>query len=122
MQWPFLDWGTARREGEMLRLQQRVVDTEEAAFTERLARSVQDELAAVDRLARALAVDDTIVSLRERVEFEARRQLEEGALTAAEYVSRRNEVTAARVARAARGVELARARAAYLTALGVALP
>ncbi len=122
VQWPFLDWGNARRDQEALRVQQRVVDTEEAAFTERLARGVQDELAAVDRLERALAVDDTIVALRERVEFEARRQLEEGTLMAADYVSRRDEVTTARVARAARTVELARARAAYLAALGIALP
>jgi outer membrane protein TolC len=122
VQWPFMDWGSSRRDAEALRLQQRVVDTEEAAFTERLARSVQDELAAVDRLERARAMDDTIVALRERVEFEARRQMEEGAITAAEYVSRRNEFTTARLARAARDVELARARAAYLTALGVALP
>jgi outer membrane protein TolC len=121
VQWPVVDWRASRRDQEALRLQQRTVDTEEAAFRERIARAVQDELAALDRLEGALAVDDTIVALRERVEFEARRQLEEGALTAAEYVSRRNDVTEARLARSAHRVELARARAAYLTTLGVPL-
>ena len=118
VRWRPWDWGTAGRERGVLQVQRQIVDTEEAAFTDRLRREVQDELQAADRLREALAADDRIVALREQVERQARAQREEHAITAAAYVDVRTDLQEARITRQRHRVELARAQARYLTTLG----
>jgi len=114
-------WGETARELELLRLQQSVVDTEEEAFTERLHREVQDELQTIARLRTALETDDRIIALREQVERQARAQLDERSITAAEYVDILTDLQDARIARQRHRAELARAEAQYLTTLGIEL-
>jgi outer membrane protein TolC len=118
-QWTPITWGTTDRAREALVLQQRIVSTNEAAFTESLRRSVQDDLQAMDRLEVALASDDRIIALREQVERETRVRLQEGTVTAADFVARSTELFQARLARASHRVALAQARAQFLTTLGV---
>lgn len=118
VRWQPFDWGAAGRDRDVLRVQRQIVDTEEAAFTDRLRREVQDELRQIDRLREALATDDRVVALREQVERQARVQLEERVITPAVYVDARTDLREARLARQRHRAELARAAARYLTTLG----
>lgn len=119
VEWSPWSWGTSGREREELALQERIVDTEEAAFTEGIRRAVATDLATIDRMERTLAADDEIIALRERILRETRLRFAEGVVTSAEYVDRETDVLAARLARAAHRVELARARARFLTSVGI---
>jgi outer membrane protein TolC len=119
VEWSPWNWGTTRRSQEELALQRQIVTTEENAFTERIRRGVATDLAAIDRLEKTLAADDTIIALRERVLNETRIRFGEGVVTSAEYVDRETDVLNARLARATHRVELARARAHFLTLTGV---
>lgn len=119
LEWMPFDWGTVRREREALALQRQVLVTEERAFAERIARAVTADLATVDRLERTLASDDAIVALRERVLAETRLRHTEGVITAAEFVDRETDLNTARLARATHRVELAQARARFLTTVGL---
>jgi len=121
MRWAPFNWGTSDRERALLDVQRQIVDSEEAAFTARLQRQVQDELADMERLERALETDERIIALREQVVRQARAQFEERAITAAAYVDARTDLQDARLARQRHRVELARARASYLTTLGIEL-
>jgi outer membrane protein TolC len=122
MRWAPWDWGVVRREQQVIGLQQQVVDTEEEAFARRVRRSTLDEVETMQRLESTLESDDALVSLRERIAREALTRFGEGVITAAEYVDVRNDVQEARVVRERHRVELAHARARYLTTLGVDLP
>jgi outer membrane protein TolC len=122
VRWQPWDWGAAGRERQVLQAQRRIVDTDEAAFGDRLRREVQDELQAVERLRGALAADERIIALREQVERQARAQLEERVITPAVYVDARTDLQEARIARQRHRAELARAQARYLTTLGMELP
>ncbi|HET7234638.1 MAG TPA: TolC family protein [Longimicrobium sp.] len=122
VEWAPWDWGRTRRQQQEIALQQQVVTTQEADLTRRLQRQVEDDLQEIDRLSAALADDERVVALRETIEREARAQLREGVLGAADYADRRSDVTQARVRRAQHAVQLAQARARYLTTLGVPLP
>jgi len=122
VQWTPFTWGAPAREREVLALQARIVRSDEEAFTDAIQRSVERELAAIDRADAALALDDEIIALREGIEREARARLREGVLTAAEYVDRRTDVLEARLARATHATELAQARARLLTTLGLEVP
>jgi outer membrane protein TolC len=117
--WSPWNWGSTRRAQEELSLQRQIVTTEEKAFTERIRRGVASDLAAIDRLERTLAADDSIIALRERVLSETRVRFGEGVVTSAEYVDRETDALNARLARATHRVELARARAHFLTLTGV---
>lgn len=119
VEWTPWNWGTTARDREVLTLQQQVVSTEETAFRQSLDRATVRDLATIDRLGRALGEDDTIIALREQVLHETELRFREGVVTSAEYVDRQTDLLAARLARASHRVELAQARARYLTTLGV---
>ena len=120
--WTPFTWGTVRREREALDLQRDIAAASEAAFTNSLSRMGRPLVAAIARLDSTLMLDDRIVALREQIEREAAARLRETAITAAEFVDRSSELTAARLLRAQHRVELAQARANYLTLIGVDVP
>lgn len=119
--WMPFNWGTERRQREELELQREIVATNEASFSETLRRSVQGDLATIERLAPTLALDDSIVVLREIALREARAQLNEGAVTAAVYLDRSTDLLAARLTGTDHRVMLAQARVHLLNTLGVEL-
>ena len=119
LQWTPFTWGTTSRDREVIALQRQMVSAEEQNFTDNLRRGSTQELAAIDRLAATLALDDEIIALRERIAAETRVRFGEGVLTSAEYVDKDTDVLSARTARALHRVELAQARAHFLTTLGI---
>ena len=119
LEWSPWDWGQASRERASLAIQQEIVATEESAFAQELHRRAIRDLADVDRLEQDLGTDDTIIALRERVLRETRLRFAEGVVTSAEYVDRETDLLSARLARAAHRVELAQARARFLTLVGL---
>lgn len=122
LQWNAWSWDTPSRESELASLQAEIVTAEEEAFARSLTQLTTTDTAAIDRLERALATDRRIVDLRVQVEQSARVRLQEGVMTAADYVARESELLQARFAQAAHEVELAQARARLLTTLGVEVP
>lgn len=122
LQWAPWDWGTRTREREALRIQREILDTEEAALAERLARQVERPRRAAERLRAALETDEQIIALREQVARQARVQFAERAISASRLVEALSELEAARVERLRHRVELARSEAEILTILGLPLP
>jgi outer membrane protein TolC len=122
LQWNTWAWGTPTRESEIAALQTQIVTAEEEAFARTLTQQTTTDTASIDRLERAIATDRRIVDLRQQVEQSARARLQEGVMTAAEYVSRETELLQARYAQASHEVDLAQARARLLTTLGVEVP
>ncbi len=122
VQWSPWTWGTTERERQTLALQRQIVTAEEQQFTESLRRSVEQDLATIDRLESSLRDDDEIVALRESILAETRARYNEGVVTSAEYVDRETDVLSARTERALHRVQLAQARARFLDTLGVEVP
>jgi outer membrane protein TolC len=119
LQWNAWTWGTTDREREALTIQQRIVTADEEAFARSLATSIEGDEAAIDRLQRSLASDQRIVMLREQVERSTLVRLQEGVVTASEYLDRSAELLQSRFARSGHEVELAQAGARLLTTLGL---
>ena len=117
--WTPWNWGTTRRDREALTLQQQIVASDEDAFRERVQRGVTRDLANIDQMERNLASDDTIVTLREQILQETRFRFTEGVITSADYVNRETDLLDARLARAAHRIQLAQARANFLTSIGL---
>jgi outer membrane protein TolC len=119
VQWSPFDWGRSTRERQWLAAEGGVVETEAAAFRDALRRTTVTDLATIDRLERVIATDEEIIELREQIVREASARFRESTITAAEYVDRQTELLTARTARGLHHVELAQARANYLTTLGL---
>jgi outer membrane protein TolC len=119
LRWRPWTWGATRRQREQLRLQQQILDTEEAAFTAQLRRETTDEIQRIASLEAAVVLDAQILALREQVERQARAQLAERVITPAQYVDVRTDLQEARVAQRRHRIELEQARAQYLVTLGV---
>jgi outer membrane protein TolC len=119
LQWNAWTWGSGGREREALAIQQQVVSADEAAFAKSLTTAIEGDETAIDRLQRSLATDARIVTLREQVERSTQARLQEGVVTASEYLDRSAELLQARFARVGHEVELAQASARLLTTLGL---
>jgi outer membrane protein TolC len=119
VEWRPWTWRSAGRNAAALGYEQRVLEFDEAALARSLARSVAADLEEISRLGAALAEDQRVVALRVEIERQARVQHDEGAITTADYVETRTKVLEARLTLQRHRVELARARAAYLTTLGL---
>jgi outer membrane protein TolC len=119
IQWRAWTWGSAGRERDALRLQQQVVTADQAAFAKGLTEAIATDEATIDRLRNAIDTDRRIVTLREQIEATSRVRLQEGVVTASEYVDRNTELLQARVALVTHRVELAQASARLLTTLGL---
>ena len=119
LQWEPWSWGTRARERESLGIAREIVATEAAAFSARLARTVDAGLTEVERLEGALALDDRIVALRRQIEDETRIRWEARVVSLSEYLDRSGELLDAELAREERRVALDAARARLLTAAGV---
>ena len=122
LEWSPWDWGRTGLDREAVSIQQEIVATEEAAFSEEIRRGAVRSLASIERLEEALVADSAIIALRERVLDETRLRFTEGVLTSAEFVDRETDLLAARLARATHRVELAQARARFLTIVGLEVP
>jgi len=119
VEWTPWNWGTTRRDREVLALQRQIVATNEAAFTQSVRRAIAHDVASIDQLAQTLVDDDTIVALREKILRETGFRFSEGVITSAEYVDRETDLLDARLSRATHRVQLAQARANFLTSLGL---
>ncbi len=119
VEWTPWNWGATRRDHEVLALQREIVATNEAAFTQSVRRAIAHDVASIDQLAQTLADDDAIVALREKILRETGFRFSEGVITSAEYVDRETDLLDARLSRATHRVQLAQARANFLTSLGL---
>jgi outer membrane protein TolC len=119
LQWNAWTWGSGARDREALAIQQQVVAADEDAFRKGLTTAIEGDETAIDRLQRSLASDERIVMLREQVDRATQARLQEGVVTASEYLDRNAELLQARFARAGHEVELAQASARVLNTLGV---
>src|SRR5581483_8354365 len=119
LQWNAWTWGSAGREREALDLQRQVVAADEAAFAKGLTTSIEGDERNIDRLQAALTTDERIVTLREQVASSMQVRLNEGVVTASDYLDRSAELLQARFTRAGHQVELAQSSARLLTTLGL---
>ncbi|MQA91053.1 MAG: hypothetical protein GEU90_12570 [Gemmatimonas sp.] len=122
VQWRPWDWGTRRRERQALQIEQEILETQAESLSDRLRREVELPLESMERLEGVQATDDEIIALREQIVRQAELQFGERVISVTDYVDAVTDLEAARVARLIHRAELARARAAYLTTLGIELP
>jgi len=118
MNWNPWKWKTGRRDRRILDLQKNLIDAEEQSFSKQIAIAVQKDLSEVRTLEQLLSRDEKVLTLRARISEQAASQLDNGVITASEYLTERNAESRAQLAMQLHRIQLSRARAGYLTTIG----
>jgi outer membrane protein TolC len=116
--WRFWDWNQAQRERDVLAIEKSMVETRRAALDDQVAVAVARHTADIERLRELLSRDDEIIALRAEVVKEAASRLENGVITATDYLIERNAQHRAELSREAHRFALEEAIARLKTTLG----
>src|SRR5690554_6952690 len=119
-QWEFRSWRNASKRTEVLKLQQKKIDTEEDAFMRQLESGLNQNYAQIIALKDQIELDKNIVLLREEVVKEKKSLLDNGAITSTEWLTELNAEHRARLELEARQIELIKLNIEYLTKKGIA--
>lgn len=95
--WSIWDRGLSRRHVSTLTLQQQSLAAQEEALSKQWALQSAQHLAEIDRLDQALQRDAEILVLRQRIVETYAKQLEQGTITATDYLTERNAAYQAEV-------------------------
>lgn len=119
LRWAPWDWGRSTRELSELRRRADLVEGEEAELVRQIRIAADAQTRDVERLSNLLTTDDQIVELRAQITSRAAGRLEQGTITATEYLLEEIEERRARLAREVHRVQLQQARARLATVLGL---
>jgi outer membrane protein TolC len=111
LRWQFFNWGTTQRAKQALKLSMDSIQDQALAFNR--AQAIQDatQRQRQEGIREQLKLDEELVSLRTSVAEASATQLEQGTITASEYLGYLNAVHQARLDRDIRAMELQKTQA-----------
>lgn len=121
LRWNLLDFFNSSREMQALEIKQRKVTQNQQAFTRQLEASLDRINERISSIRENIERDREIIKLRNQVVKESASQLENGVITATEYVTELTQANKARLSLFINRVQLAEAQIEYLTTLGVSI-
>ncbi len=111
--WDIFDWGAGKIDKETIGLQKELLKVQEEAFerqTEIGLIQVEEDLGKLNKL---LVQDDALIVLRGKIKATASAQLDNGVITATEYLDRVNEETAAKLSKNLHEIQILMTQAKY---------
>jgi outer membrane protein TolC len=95
VKWSIHDWNRSKREREIIGLRKEIANARKADATENINRQLDSKLAEIEALRSLIETGRELVTLRERISAAAQSKLDNGTITASEYLA---EVTPGRQA------------------------
>jgi outer membrane protein TolC len=118
VKWNIYDWGKNSNDRRSLTLQQQLLDIRKSAAAEALQRLLTLKMAEIESVREAAARDGELIDIRRRIAATAASQLENGVITASQYMTELNSEKQAVITAAARKISIARAETEYLYITG----
>lgn len=116
--WSPWNWNQNKNEREMLSIQGDILKTQQETFEKNLKISSQKELGEILKLTALLVQDDQMIALRLKISRAASSQLDNGVITASDYIARLNEETLSKLNKEIHKIQLIKAQLSYLFTLG----
>jgi outer membrane protein TolC len=117
--WKILDWKQASREREQLAVQSQLIENQKKTFEQTIHHQEGKFLEDIYKITNQLAADEEIARLQAEILTQLSFQLENGVITATDYLMQSNAELQARLNAETRRVQLAQVQAAYRTWKGV---
>ena len=118
LKWNIVDWKKNRNERKSLTVQQQLLDIRRSAMEESLQRVLIMKKSEIESLSESARSDDELIDIRKRVTAAAASQLENGTITASQYLTELNAEKQAMINADVRRISIARARIEYLNIMG----
>lgn len=116
--WNFRDAFNAGLEQQVLALQQHKIEADEQAFTKQLRSSLSGLREDMNALQQIIQKDEEIIRLSKQIVEESSSQLNQGIITATEYVTELHRLHQAQLSKGLHEIQLAQAKTDYQTKLG----
>jgi outer membrane protein TolC len=116
--WNFWNWHQTSQEIQMLDLSKEMIENQKKAFDLNTRASIQQFLSDITKTSELLKTDDEIIALRAEITANASAQLENGVITATEYLTEYNAEVQARLLKSLHEIQLIQAKAGYQAATG----
>jgi outer membrane protein TolC len=116
--WNFWNWNTNNREKDILRLQQKLIDTQEKYFTQNLNIAVTRHTSEMEKLEELIKMDQEIIALRKKITQQISSQLDNGVITSTEYLTELNAEHQAVLTLDIHKIQLLQAKVNYRTTIG----
>lgn len=116
--WDIWDWGQNKEQKQTLALQKEMVQVKKQTFdrqTQLALIQIEGEMSKIQAL---MQKDDELIALRAKIKQTASVQLDNGVITAADYLTKINDHHRAELARKLHEVQLLKAKAQYQTLIG----
>ena len=107
-----------KKEKEMVKINQRMVDVQKETFLLNTNTQLSQQQSEIDKLNQLIETDRGIIDLRMQVKDAARAQLENGVITANDYLREVNAEDQARQSLITHQIQLLQAEINYQTTLG----
>src|SRR5690606_15003333 len=106
LSWTILDWSRVNDQQQALLIRKDLIDTEREAFELNTNTELNRQRAEIEKLTQLLRTDEEIIALRTRVARTARTQLQNGTLTASEYLIEENALNESMITRSVHEIRL----------------
>ncbi|NTW50520.1 MAG: TolC family protein, partial [Chlorobiales bacterium] len=116
--WTLWNWSQTGRQREIYEIQKRQTEAEEQTFTKNLKVSVQHDLSDIEKLETMIKMDEEIIALRQKIVRQSSSQLDNGVVTATDYLTELNSKTQAELQLQTHKIQLIKAKVQYLTKIG----
>lgn len=116
--WPLGGLYTSKRERQLNELNRKSVDIQKEAFLLNTNTQLKQQQSEIEKIAKLIETDQGIIDLRVQVKDAARSQLENGVITANDYLREVNAEDEARQSLITHQVQLLQAQINYQTTLG----
>jgi outer membrane protein TolC len=116
--WNFWNWNQTSREKQIIDLNTKIIENQKNAYDLANRSQVQQYLADVIKAEELLKSDDEIIDLRKSITLSAASQLENGTITATDYVTEQLAEEQALITRNLHKMQLLQSKALYNAATG----
>lgn len=116
--WNIFDWNKNNNERKSFSIQQQLIDIRRSATGESLQRLLTVKMAEITALREAAEQDDELITIRKKITGVAASQLENGTITASQYLTELNNEKQAVISAAVRQISLSRAEVEYIYITG----
>lgn len=118
LSWKILDWHLVSNQQQSLLVRKEIIDTQRQAFDLNANIELNRHRNEIEKLQRLLQTDDEIIALRRNVLQTARSQLQNGTITASQYIIEANALDQSLIRRKTHEITLLQAEADYITIQG----
>jgi outer membrane protein TolC len=118
LKWKIWDWNRTSREKQLIGYQQQILQTQRASFDKEIETLLVQEEAKIEQYRLTMELDQQVLELQSKISEQAAVRLDNGTMTASDYVTELNKESLARITLVTHQVMLMQAIANYLTIQG----